>query len=54
LSSEILGFKLCISTLENREEHDVEGDDGSCGSSCSTRVSDLVEDMENGLKEGIV
>jgi hypothetical protein len=33
--------------INPREEHDVGGDDGSCGFCCSTRVSTLVEDMES-------
>jgi hypothetical protein len=34
--------------INPREEHDIQGDDGFCGSCCSTRVSSLVEDMESG------
>jgi hypothetical protein len=35
--------------INPREEHDVGGDDGSCGSYCSTRFSTLVEDVESGV-----
>jgi hypothetical protein len=34
--------------INPKEEHNVGGDDGSCGSCCSTRVSTLLKDMESG------
>jgi hypothetical protein len=41
--------KVCDIHVNPREEHDIEYDDGSCGSCCSTRVSILVENMESGV-----
>jgi hypothetical protein len=40
--------RVCAIHVNPREEHDIEDDDGSYGSCCSTRVSTLVEDMESG------
>jgi hypothetical protein len=34
--------------INHRKEHDIGGDDGSCGICCSTKVSTLVEDMKSG------
>jgi hypothetical protein len=39
---------VCATQVNPREEYDIGDNDGSCCYYCSTRVSIVVEDMENG------